>query len=323
MPRQVEKCELALFQYNKLRFSFVDLNAGEQQILTNDPWSFLSSHLQARLLKARGANREKLQRALYFASLAEEFYRSAENTSLPAKGTLLYYGMLDLVKVFLLLNDIPLETTHEHHGLQLPIGKTLKIEAKPRMANAINIFAAFSELLGKKITAPFEVDFREALSHVPEIHGIYASLGHISKKKLLPVTIEFQVNEARDKLFTELVYDKEQEAKVDTRRFLMGERKSYFKEGFPRPQKVVLRSARRKGYTLENINKIYRNILSEYRKFDVVPILTSQGYRYYIDLRTGVVPHLAYSLLAMFYLGSAARYRPLEINALLEGPLRP
>jgi len=323
MPRPVEKCELALYQYNKLRFSFVDLDAGEQQILTSDPWSFLSSNLQSRLGKVRGANREKVERALYFASLAEDFYRAAESVPLPAKGTLLYYGMLDLVKVYLCLNDVPLETTHEHHGLVLPVGKTLTVEAKPLMKEAVNVFAHFCSLLGKKIDAPTEIDFRQALSHVPEIHGIYTSLGHIPKRKLLPITVEFQVNEARDRLFTEVIYDKEQEAKVDTRRFLTGARQNYFKDGYARPQKVVCRSVARKAYTKDNIHRIYRNIHSEYRSFDIVPILTSQGYRYYVDLRPGSVPCLAYSLLAMFYLGSAARYRPLEVKSLLGGNLRP
>lgn len=323
MSRAIEQSELALYQYNKLRFSFVDLNAGEQQILTSDPWSFLSSHLQARQLKARGANREKLERALYFASLAEDFYRAAESVALPAKGTLLYYGMLDLVKAFLCLNDVPLETTHEHHGLVLPIGKTLAVEARPKMKDAVNIFAYFSELLGKRVTASIEIDFRQALSHVPEIHGIYTSLGHTPKRKLLPVSIEFQTNATHDRLFTELIYDKEQKAKVDTNRFLKGRRASYFKDGFPQPQKIVYRANKRKAYTKDNIHRIYRNILAEYRNFDIVPILTSQGYRYYVDLRPGDFPHLAYSLLAMFYLGSAARYRPLEIKSLLEGHLRP
>lgn len=323
MPRQVEKCELALYQYNKLRFSFVDIDAGEQQILTSDPWAFLSSSLQGRLGKVRGANREKVERALYFASLAEDFYRAAEDVPLPAKGTLLYYGMLDLAKVFLCLNDVPLETKHEHHGLALPMGKTLTVEAKPPMKDAINVFAHFCELLGKPVKATTEIDFRQALSHVPEIHGIYTSLGHIPKRKLLPVNVEFQVNKARDYLFTELIYDKEQEAKVDTKRFLTGSREKYFKEGFARPGKIVYRASRRKAYTKENIHRIYRNIHSEYRQFDIVPILTSQGYRYYIDLRPGDVPHLGYSLLAMFYLGSAARYRPLEVKSLLQGNLRP
>lgn len=323
MPRPIEQCELALYKYNKLRYSFVDLDAGEQQILTSDPWAFLTSSLQAQQSKARGANREKVERALYFASLAEDFYRAAESVALPAKGTLLYYGMLDLVKVYLCLNDVPLETTHEHHGLSLPVGKSMIVEVKPKMKEAINIFAHFSELLGKKITATIEIDFRQALSHIPEIHGIYTSLGHITKRKLLPVNVEFQVNAARDRLFTEIIYDKEQEAKVEAKRFLLNERKMYFKEGFVRPQQVVYRSAKRKAYTTENIHRIYRNILAEYRVFDIVPILTARGYRYYVDLRPGEVPHLAYSLLAMFYLGSAARYRPLEVKSLLEGNLRP
>ncbi|MGH9438899.1 MAG: YaaC family protein [Terriglobia bacterium] len=63
--------------------------------------------------------------------------------------------------------------------------------------------------------------------------------------------------------------------------------------------------------------------MTEYTSFDVAPILTPRGYRYYVDLRPGELPHLAYSLMAMFYLGSAARYRPLEIRGLLEGGLRP
>ncbi|WP_291382961.1 MULTISPECIES: YaaC family protein [Achromobacter] len=323
MPRPPEKCDLALYQYNKLRFSFVDLDAGEQQILTSDPWSFLSSNLQGRLDKSRGSNRQKIERALYFASLAEDFYRAAENVPLPAKGTLLYYGMLDLVKVFLCLNGVPLETKPEHHGLILPIGKTLKVEARPPMRDAINVFAHFCELLGKPVQRAAEIDFQHALSHIPEVHGIYTGLGHIRKRKLLPVSVEFQVSAARDRLFTEIIYDKEHEAKVETRRFLTGSREKYFREGFPRSGKIVYRAARRKAYTRENIHRIYRNIHSEYRKFDIVPILTSHGYRYYVDLRPGELPHLGYAMLVMFYLGSAARYRPLEVKSLLQGSLRP
>ncbi|MGD9851569.1 MAG: YaaC family protein [Nitrospirales bacterium] len=323
MPRTIEKGELALYKYNKLRFSFVDLDAGEQQVLTSDPWSFLSSQLQSRQPKTRGVNRKKLERALYFASLAEDFYRAAEVIPLPAKGTLLYYGMLDLVKCFLALNDVPLETTHEHHGLNLPIGKIQTIEAKPKMQGGINIFACFCEKLGKEIKSSMEVSFSDSLSHVPEIHSIYASLGHIPKSKFLPVTIEFQVSQAHDRLFTEIFFDKKQESKVDTTRFLKGKRGKYFRDGYDCLQKIVNRSAKRKAYTKKNMNRIYQNILAEYRSFDIVPILTSQGYRYYVDLKPGIVPHLAYSLLAMFYLGNAARYRPLEIESLLEGNLRP
>ena len=323
MARPIEQGELALYKYNKLRFSFVDLKAGEQQILTNDPWSFLSSHLQELMANKRGPNRQKIERALYYASLAEDFYRAADSTDLPAKGTLLYYGMLNLVKAHLCLHDVPLETTYEHHGLLLPLGGKLTVEVKPATKGVIYMFAEFCTLLGKPIQAPLTVDLKQALSHVPEIHGIYTNLVRGSKRKLLPVMIEFQTNRARNLLFTELIYDKEQEAKVQTKRFKLTPRSQYFKAGFPRPQQVVFRASKRKAYTKDNISKIYQNILAEYREFGIVQILTPQGYRYYVDLRPGDFPHLAYSLLTMFYLGSAARYRPLEIKSLLNGPLRP
>lgn len=323
MARQIEKGELALYKYNKIRYSFVELDAGEQQVLTSDPWSFLSSDLQVRLNKSRGNNKTKIERAIYYSGLAEDFYRAAEVSPLPAKGALLYYGMLDLVKCYLSLNDVPLESNHEHHGLVLPLGKEQTIEVKTKMKGAVNIFYEFTRLLGKPISASHEVRFEKALSHVPEVHSIYTSLGHLSKRKLLPVEIEFQVNEARDKIFTEIVYQKEQEVKVEVDKFLKGNRKRYLKEGYPRDNKVVYRAARRKSYTQDNIHRIYKNILAEYKKLDIVPILTKQGYRYYVDLRPGDLPQLSYSLLAMFYLGSAARYRPLEVKSLLEGELRP
>lgn len=323
MARKLEKGESALFKYNKIRYSFIELEAGEQQVLTSDPWSFLSSNLQLRLNCSRGENKAKIERAIYYSNLAEDFYKAADNIPLPAKGALLYYGMLDLVKCFLSLNDVPLETTHEHHGLVLPIGKEQTIEVKGKMKGAVNIFYEFSKLLGKPITQSHEIRFEQALSHVPEVHSIYTSLGHIEKRKLLPVNIEFQVNKERDKLFTEIIYPKEQEAKVEVAKFYKGARKSYLKEGYPRDQQVVYRAQARKSYTLDNIHRIYKNILKDYKKLDIVPILTKQGYRYYVDLRPGELAQLSYSLLAMFYLGSAARYRPLEVKSLLDGELRP
>lgn len=323
MARQIEKGDLALYKYNKIRFSFVALDAGEQQVLTSDPWSFLSSHLQIRLNNTRGANREKIERAIYYSNLAEDFYRAAENTPLPAKGALLYYGMLDLVKCYLSLNDVALESTHEHHGLILPLGKEQTVEVKGKMRDAVNVFQEFCRLLGKPITSPHDVRFEQALSHIPEVHSIYTSLGERPKRKLLPVNVEFQVNRAKDKLFTEIIYQKEQEAKVEVNKFYKGERKKYFKDGYPREQKIVYRAQRRKSYKQDNIHRIYKNILAEYKKLDIVPILTKQGYRYYVDLRPGDLPQLSYTLLAMFYLGSAARYRPLEVKSLMEGELRP
>ncbi|MFV5390810.1 hypothetical protein VXO80_04115 [Acinetobacter towneri] len=70
---KLEKGEIALFKYNKLRFSFANLNAGDQQILTSDPWSLINSHLQQKISKSRGENKVFLERALFFLLLQSPF----------------------------------------------------------------------------------------------------------------------------------------------------------------------------------------------------------------------------------------------------------
>lgn len=191
------------------------------------------------------------------------------------------------------------------------------------MKGAVNVFYEFSKLLGKPIKNTHDINFQQALSHIPEIHNIYTSLGDGRKGKLLPTNIEFQVNSTRDKIFTEIIYPKDQDAKVELHKFYKGERKKYLKEGYPRAGKVVYRAKRRKSFNQKNIHRIYKNILSEYKKLDIVPILTNQGYHYYVDLRPGELAPLSYSLLSMFYLGTTARYQPTEVKSLLEGELRP
>ncbi|MDH1801389.1 hypothetical protein HXZ77_02805 [Acinetobacter johnsonii] len=320
---KLEKGEIALFKYNKLRFSFANLNAGDQQILTSDPWSLINSHLQQKISKSRGENKVFLERALYFSSLAESFYKAANSVLLPTRATLLYYGMLNLVKCFLSYNKIELETVHEHHGLNLPLGTEGVIQVKPKTNEGVNIFAIFSEILGKKINHPLNINFRQAVTNIPEIHSLCHSLNLINKRKLLPINVEILTNSEHNKLFTEVIIDNEQKTKVDITKFLKEKRLNYFKDGFPREGKIVYRSKYRKSYTRENTNTIYQNILKEYCKFDITPILTNTGYRYYVDLKAADLPHLSYTLLSMFYLGTVARYRPSEANELLQGTLRP
>jgi len=323
MPRALEPGVPALFKYNQLRYSFVDIGAGDQLVLTSDPWSFLNSHLQTTCKGLRGGNKVRAERALYFASLAEDFYRAAETTPLPARATLYYYGMLDLAKCLLSTRGIELETVVEHHGVSLVTGSAQTVEVKPLGRDSANIFAEFTRVLGGTIGSRKQVDLKTSLSHIPEIHGIFNVIENVTKSNLLPVDIDFKVNNTHQMLFTEISYDKRQESKIDASRFLKGKRQSYFRDGCPQPGRVVYRAARRKAFTQENMDRIYRNILGEYRDFDIVPILTPSGYRYYVDLRPGQFPHLANVLLSMFYLGSAARYRPVEIEDLLNGEMRP
>lgn len=321
---KLEQCQLVLHKYNKLRYSYVDVDGCDHQILTSDPWAYQASMLQQRIDGSKGDNKKNFERALYYTHLAEEFYKSAETADLPAKGTLLYYGMLDLIKAYLSVNGVKLEVSYEHHGMTLPIGQEQTVEVKkPDTKEGINILGKFCSILGKPIHHTTTLKLEDVLSHIPEIQGIFSIVKKKTSRSFLPVSIEFQTNAALNKMHTEIIYDKEQEAKVPIARFLTGARAKYFKLGYARDKKVVYRSTRTKAYTKANLPNIYKNILKEYKALDIVPILTAQGYRYYVDLNPGDFHKIVYTVIAMFYLGTAARYRPLEIKTLLNGKLRP
>ena len=322
---ELETGEIALLKYNKLRFSFSKLKAGDAQILTSDPWSLINSELQNQLHNCPEESKIFFKRALYFSSLAESFYKAANNILLPTKATLLYYGMLNLVKCFLSIKHIELETVHEHHGLTLPLNTSKTIEIKPATNQAVYIFSKFSELLGQKINSSITITFEEAIQNIPEIHSISHSLDVIKKRSLLPIQVSILTDRnTKSKLFSEIRFEKEQETKVDITKFLKHKRKTYFmKDDRGDNLTFVYQSKIKKTYNKNTINEKYQEILNEYKDFDLAPILTSTGYRYYVALNNPKLPHLSYSLLCMFYLGSIARYRPSEADSLLKGTLRP
>ncbi len=144
-----------------------------------------------------------------------------------------------------------------------------------------------------------------------------------SKRKFLPVRIDFCVNPAKDRVFTEMRYKKENEHRVQTTRFHRGPRAEHFNRLDEDNGWVVFRSKKRKAVSNENWPRIYRNLRLEYDDFDLVSILTRDGYRYYCDLRPGEYHHLCYALLAVFYMGTVSRYRPTEAEEVLESNLRP
>src|SRR5690606_5637615 len=116
------------------------------------------------------------------------------------------------------------------------------------------------------------------------IHGLFSSVTD-TKRKLLPVYIDFLVNDSKSFLFTELSYKKEQENKVDCSKLHKGSRLAYFKDSHQRDGAIVHRSKKRKTCNNNNISTKYLNILAEYDDFNITPILTRQGYRYYVDLK--------------------------------------
>jgi len=139
---------------------------------------------------------------------------------------------------------------------------------------------------------------------------------------MLPVDIQFLVNENNTYLFTEISFDKASEHTIDTDKFYKGKRKEYFREGNPVDGKVIYRSNSRKSLTQANWPRVYKNILNEYSELGLSSVLTRNGYRYFCSMQEPQYHHLCNAYLFMFYLGHSARYRPTEITEILEGELR-
>ncbi len=326
MPRKPEPGKQATFNHARVVYSPFGAEPGAQHVLTADPWAFLTARINQKLAaKPRGRNRMRLERALYYANLAESFYAAARRSSLPAEGTLAYYGILNLVKCFLSLCGVDLETQLEHHGLTLPLGKKQQIQIAAPATTKLNIFHELARLLGKRVTGKETITVKEVCGHLPEIHEMAFTLNHLtgSKRGFLPLDICFLLTENDARLFTEVRYEMKQLTRVNIAKFYVGKRKSYFKPKQERDGFIVHQSARRKACNWNNFSRIYANICSEYAAFDIASLLTPNGYKYYCDLRSPKLHHLSYSFLLMFYIGTAARYRPSEMNELLDTDMRP
>jgi len=315
----------ALYKYQSVKYFHFNVEPGSPLALTSDPWSYLYSWLSQKLKKSRGTNKKCLQRAIYYSELASDFYKSLNTTDLPTKGTLAYYGMLNLVKCFISVRGVELEKTWEHHGITLLKGQKQRIEIR-KPSSGISIFNEFASILGTPVSALYQDNLKEICQHIPELHEIVYNLGLLkssSRRKFLPVNIEFLVNDEKNKIFTEISYEKSHEARVDTSKFYKGLRKDYFYDAYEKDGKVIHRSKKRKKLTQRNCPTVYKNIIKEYKQFNLVSLLTQSGYRYYCDLRPGTFHHLAYTLILMFYIGSVTRYRPSETENLLNGTMRP
>ena len=312
----------AKYKYQPVRYSHVLMDPAETAVLTADPWSYLHGVLLEKISCSAGNNRRCYTRARYFASLAEDFYKAAVSVDMPAKGTLYYYGMMNLVKAFLSVNKVMLEDVVEHHGITNTHGKKHSLTISGEIRNCTNIFLEFARLMGTPVDGKHEINLRHVFSYIPELNGISRNLGFFKKPKYLPVDIKFRVNEAATYLLTEVEYSKGSEHIFDTGKFLRGSRKGYFHDPYENRGKVIYRSKRRKKVTKDNWPVVYRNILREYSRLGFASILTRGGYRYYCSVQEGTYHHLCNSYLFIFYLGHSARYRPTEIEEIMQGELR-
>jgi hypothetical protein len=325
MPSSVTNVKNAEYHHTRVIFNSFGARPGDSLVLTADPWSYLRAHLLEKHRKARGENKERLKRAIYFARLAEDFFKTVEPTPLPGKATLAYYSVLNLAKCYICMKGKLLGDAIEHHGLSPSHEADSDIRVMERGKKHINIFHEFVTSLGSPAPTKVDLSFKECIAHVPEIHEIASRLKLLpdNKRQLLPIDIDILTDLNSSWLLSEIKYLKKQDNRLRTNQFLSGARKRYFREPDEIDGYVKFRCKRRKAFNWRNFERIYSNICKEFQSFDIVTLLSKDGYRCYCDLNDPSYHHLAYALMMLFHLGTIARYNPTQNEKLLEGEMRP
>ena len=316
----------AHFHHTRVLYTPFGTKPATSLVLTSQPWAFLKAHLHEKYNKTRGDNRKRYKTALYFSDLAEEFYRSAESTQLPAKATLAYYGILNLVKCFISVRGKNIGGGYEHHGLSPSARTNADIKISKRARGGINVFHEFVHALSGVQPGQQHLSLSECLKHIPEVHEVAYRLGQLpdNQRTLLPIDIDILTDEDEKWLLSEIHYQKKHEHLLKTDKFLTNTRKQYFKE--PREEengKVIFRCKRRKGFKWSTFIRKYGNLCTEYEAFHLATLLRRDGYKFYCDLSNPKYHHLAYSYMALFHFGTVTRYNPSETEKLINGVVRP
>lgn len=321
--------EIARKDYSKVwYFAFNSLPAAPYA-LTSNPFAFLMSWLDSEInsIKKDTAPRRRMLKAKYFCQLAEDFNSSANTSRMPAKATPLYYAHLNLVKCFLLIKGLDLEKVFEHHGLTLPHNYEDKLKIGNKPSEGISIFREFALLTGIDVDplGGTDISLNEILFEMPEIHEMgFAFQYFIGKRKLLPIQIEIRVNESRNKLFYEILYDKKNEVFMGGSKLEEASKFTSVIRRVTEEDTSQLRFRSRRTIALDHRNEIswknaYRKICNEITDLGVVSLLTRDGYKFYLNLSPGKLNRYCSILALMFYIGSVARYRPSLNEKILKG----
>jgi hypothetical protein len=88
------------------------------------------------------------------------------------------------------------------------------------------------------------------------------------------------------------------------------------------PNRVHFKSVFNINYThnsAKSWNMCYPKLIADVAELNLTPMLTRQGYRFYIDLEPTRLHRLSSVLAFAYYLGTVARYRPTLNEEILKG----
>lgn len=324
--------EQAIKDFKSVKYYPFDNTASSPFILTSDPLGYLEAWLDNSLTSIQrdtNSKKEQLKKAKYFTQLSKDFYISSQNAKMPSKGTLLYYSFVNLVKVFLIIKGHKLEKKIEHHGLSLPSNYEEKLKISDVKNGAFSIFGEFAKAIGKeiKLTEGTDINLSDLINSLPEVHEIGYALNLFpnTRRKFLPIDVVIRTtSNINPSLYYTISYEKRFDSLMNTSKF----EDNLFKNKLDKlhieddPNRVYYKSKFKTRYTKESETswKIsYPKIVKDIDFLNLTPMLTKQGYRFYIDLEPTRLHRLSSLLGFAYYIGTVARYRPTLNETILKG----
>lgn len=322
--------EAVLRDYKSVRYFPFNNEAGAPFILTSDPLGYLEAWIDgqyASIKRDKKKRKQSLTKAKYFTRLSKDFYNSSKMARMPSKGTLIYYSFINLVKVFLIINNYDLETKIEHHGISLPVKFKEKLKLSNVGADGISIFHEFAQCLNQEIKNKdgVEIKFIDLLRNLPEVHEIGYALGLFTgkKRKFLPVNIQIRTNSKRNRLYYTIAYEKKFDKSMNTYKLEKKYKGNLEKIEIEDDSKhTYFRSLKSIAYTKTSDRSwkmCYPKIIKDIDKLSIVPMITRQGYKFYLDLESSRLHRLSSLLGFAYYIGTVARYRPTLNESVLKG----
>lgn len=320
-------------EYGPVKYFPFNCLPADPFILTADPWNYLNAWLESEIKKLKGKRnqhhaRTGLSKALYFAKLAQNFEFSAKTLSLPIKALPVYYSALNLVKTYLLVKGIDLETKMETHGVTLRTSEKDKLHINgASKGSSINLFLEFAKQMNVNCIPGSEVKLLDIISELPEIHEMAFNLKKVStaKRRFLPIEIKILTDSKKMKrLIYEIIVDKKHSNRLDYSKLEKGVFAAHLSKisEDANSGEIVYRSKEFFAYTHKSDlswKRAYSKICKQIQELNVATMLTRSGHRYYLNLQPSHLSQQTNYFLLLYYMGSAARYRPTLFEEYLQG----
>lgn len=213
--------------------------------------------------------------------------------------------------------------------MTLPSNYEEKLKLSIVKNGGISIFEEFAKSLGKEIkfSDGLDINLSDLINSLPEVHEIGYALDLFpnTKRRFLPVEVVIRTTStANPSLYYTISYEKRFDSLMNTNKF--GE--AAFNEKLEKMEiedetnRVYYKSKFKTKYTKNSDTSwkiCYPKIINDMDFCNLTPMLTKQGYRFYVNLEPTRFHRLSSLLGFVFYIGTVARYRPTLNETILKG----